>query len=203
MAALVRKKAKMLDFQALDEKRIRFGELIAGLSKDDLKRFTHEMVDEILEILNGTVDADVIFRPVDPQAYDRFAAAAEEEKIPWTLGHVIVHTTASAEESAALAAAMARGIPIKDRSRFEVLWGEVRTVAQLRARAEESRRMRCAFLDVWPDEPHLDLYYAPWPGADEINAVGRFVYGLRHDFSHLSQLREIVRQARQARETQI
>jgi len=32
-----------------------------------------------------------------------------------------------------------------------------------------------------------------------INAIGRFLFGLSHDDSHLEQLREIMRQARAAR----
>jgi hypothetical protein len=44
-----------------------------------------------------------------------------ELALPWTLGHVIVHITASAEESAFLAAELARGVHRRTgRSRFEV-----------------------------------------------------------------------------------
>jgi hypothetical protein len=191
---------EMLDFKAVEEKKMSLAELTAGLSVGDLHRLTDEGVDEILSILAETVDPDVVYQPVDSQAYDRWAADPAEEKMPWTLGHVVVHAAASCEEAAALAAGIARGVVVKERSRYETPWREVHTVQELRARLEESRRMRHAYLNAWPDAPHLDLRLTPWPGADEINAVGRFVLGLRHECGHLDQLRDIVKQARAARE---
>jgi hypothetical protein len=190
----------MLDFKAVEEKRMKLAELTAGLGVVDLHHLTDESVDEILAILADTIDADVVFVPVDPQANDRWAADPAEEKMPWTLGHVVVHAAASSEEAAALAAAMARGVAVKERSRYETPWREVHTVKELQMRLEESRRICHAYLNAWPDAPHLDLWLTPWPGADEINAVGRFVLGLRHNCGHLDQLRDIVKQARAARE---
>jgi len=35
--------------------------------------------------------------------------------------------------------------------------------------------------------------------SDEVNAIARFVWGLKHDDDHLGQITEIVRQAREAR----
>ena len=191
----------MLDFQALKEKQITLNQLIAGLGPADLERLTDEMVDDMLAVLAEAQDEDVSFLPDDPAALDRFASNPEEEKIAWTLGHVVVHATASAEEAAALASQLARGLEIKERSRSEVLWREMTQVAQLRQRLEESRRMRKAFLQTWPDRPHYEVLYNPPypPGAEPTTAVGRFVFGLMHDFPHLYQMREILRQARTAR----
>jgi hypothetical protein len=124
-----------------------------------------------------------------------FAADVAEAKIAWTLGHVIVHTTASSEESAFLAAELARGVEPHGRSRFETPWRTVTTIEQCRRRLEESRRMRLATLDVWPDQPHLDVFYQYAPDRPSYNAFGRFVLGLRHDDDHLGQIAEIVRQA--------
>jgi hypothetical protein len=59
--------------------------------------------------------------------------------------------------------------------------------------------MRKAMLDAWPDEPHLDVTYTPYPRLGPINAVTRFIFGLYHDNDHLGQLKEIMRQARLAR----
>jgi hypothetical protein len=157
------------------------------------------MIDGILARIAGCVDADVTFEPVDPEADDPFAATPEEIRMPWTLGHVIVHTTASAEESAAIAAELARGVAPHGRSRYEVPWGQMRTVADCRQRLEESRRMRLASLDTWPDAAHLDNRYQAWADGPEVNATGRFVLGLLHEESHLGQIEEIVRQARAAR----
>src|SRR6185437_14579064 len=111
-------------------------------------------------------------------------------------GHVIVHVTASSEEAAALALVLARGLPVEGRSRYEVYWETVTTIAQARQRLEESRKMRKAMLDAWPDEPHLEVTYIPYQSVGPINAIGRFILGLSHDDSHLEQLREIMRQGR-------
>ena len=191
----------MLNYGALREKKVTLNQLVEGLKRADLRRETDEMIDAMLEVLVGARDEDVIYQPEDADANDRFATNPDEEKIAWTLGHVVVHATASSEEAAALSAQLARGLEIKDRSRYEVPWREVTRVVQLRMRLEESRRMRQAFLNAWPDEPHLEnLYAPPYPaGAEPITAVGRFVYGLVHDFSHLGQIKEIMRQARAAR----
>ncbi|MBK8795682.1 MAG: DinB family protein [Anaerolineales bacterium] len=185
----------MLDFEAVREKQITLTELCAGLTVNDLRGLTNEMVDRVHALISGCTDQDVIFQPVDPTADDPYAASDVEETLAWTLGHVIVHVTASSEESAFLAAEMARGVQNHGRSRYETPWENVTTLAQCRHRLEESRRLRLASLDLWPEQPHYDVQYAPWPGAGEINCVERFVLGLRHEDDHLGQIAEIVRQA--------
>lgn len=190
----------MLDFAAVKEKRITFDEMIEGLTKDDLARLTNEMIDTMLELIKDCTDADVVFVPVDPEAHDTFASNAEDVKIAWTLGHVVVHATASSEEAAFLAAELARGVEWHGRSRYETPWQAATTIVFCRQRLEESRRMRLATLDVWPDAPHLDNYYQFAPDRPRYNAIGRFVLGLRHDADHLGQIAEIVRQALAARE---
>ncbi len=169
------------------------------LSKADLQRLTNALIDEVKTMLRRCVDADVTFVPVDALANDPVAASAEEEGIAWTLGHIIVHMTASSEESAMLAAELARGVTYHGRSRSEVPWTAMTTVAQCRARLEESRRMRLASLATWPDIPHLSNTYFPRQGAREIGPVARFMSGLRHDASHLEQLRDVIQQAREYR----
>ncbi|GIV72977.1 MULTISPECIES: DinB family protein [Caldilinea] len=191
----------MLDFTPVREKCMTIAELCAGLKIDDLRALTNEMIDAMLALIAACTDEDVVFQPVDPKADDPFAATPEEANVAWTLAHVIVHTTASAEESAFLAAEMARGVPNHGRSRYEVPWQSVTTIDQCRHRLEESRRMRLASLEMWPDSPHFDICYTPWRGAGEVNCVGRFVLGLFHDDDHLGQIAEIVRQAHQARQS--
>jgi hypothetical protein len=124
--------------------------------------------------------------------------------MPWTLGHIVVHVTASAEEASFLAAELARGVPYREgRSRAELYWEKVTRIGQCRERLEESRRMRLASLEMWPREPHLDNLqpvsgrYAETVGR--MNATVRFVMGLRHDEAHLGHLRDVVRQAHSAR----
>jgi hypothetical protein len=189
----------MLDFTPVRNKEIKISQLAAALTPADLARLTNEMIDTILGLLAGCTDADVTFVPNDPQANDTYAVNPDEVNLSWTLGHVIVHTTASAEESAFLAAELARGVPFHGRSRAEVSWQTITTMAQCRRRLEESRRMRLASLSMWPDPPDLDNSYEVAPGSGPTNALTRFVRGLAHDDSHLGQIAEVVRQARAAR----
>ena len=188
----------MLDFTSVKNKTVSFSDLAQDLTKADLRNLTNEMIDTMLSIISDATDEDVVFVPQDPNADDPFGIP-EEKDLVWTLGHVAVHTTASSEESAALALTLARGLVPEGRSRYEVPWRTVQTIAQVRQRFEESRRMRLAMLDAWPDEPHLDVTYAPSPRFGSYNAVSRFIMGLYHDDDHLGQLREIMRQARELR----
>ncbi len=189
----------LIDFTPVQNRELRIQELARNLTVDDLRGMTNEMIDTVLALISDCVDEDVTFQPVDPEAYDRYAASPDEVDLAWTLGHVIVHITASAEESAFLAAELARGVLFHGRSRYEVPWESVTTIEQCRARLEESRRMRLASLDMWPDKPHLANYYAPYKGLGRISARERFLLGLKHDADHLGQIKDIVQQARAAR----
>jgi hypothetical protein len=189
----------MLDFTPLRNKELTMPQLTASLTPDDLRRLTNEIVDTILDLIATCEDRDVTFVPQDPEAFDPYAADESDVHLAWTLGHVIVHITASAEESAAVAAELARGVAYHGRSRSEVPWQTVTTIAQCRQRLQESRRMRLASLDMWPDRPHLDNTYRLIEGAEPINAIARFVFGLKHTDDHLGQIAEIVRQAQDAR----
>jgi hypothetical protein len=177
----------MLNFQAVRGKEITLAELVAGLTRDNLRDLTNEMVNTILDLIAACIDADVIFEP------------PEEVYLAWNLEHVVVHTTASAEEAAAIAMELARGVEYHGRSRYEVPWWEIRTIQQCRQRLEESRWMRLASLDMWPLEAHLENECEAWADGPRVNAIGRFVLGLMHDDSHLEHIGEIVRQARAAR----
>lgn len=189
----------MLNFASVRSKEITLAGLAADLTPDRLRDETNEMVSTVLELIAGCVDADVTFEPVDPAADDPYAQTPEEVKMPWSLGHVIVHTTASSEESAAIAAELARGVAFHGRSRYEAPWQEMTTIEGCRRRLEESRRMRLASLDMWPEEAHLENEYQAWTDGPRVNAVGRFILGLMHEDSHLGQIANIVRQARAAR----
>jgi hypothetical protein len=193
----------MEDFKAVRAGEVSVMDLVAGYDVDDLRAITNEMIDYVLALIEDCTDEDVVFEPLDEGAHDPWAATPEEVDIAWNLGHVIVHITASAEESAALAAEMARGVANHGRSRYETPWERVTTIEMCRHRLEESRRMRLASLDMWPDEPHLDVVYMAWKGGPQINAVGRYILGVMHEDDHLGQIREIVRQARSARAAQL
>jgi hypothetical protein len=163
------------------------------LTQSDVRRYTNASIDHIQDIIADATDFDVTFVPEDPIAKDIVTG----DTLPWTLGHVIVHLTASSEEGAALALDLARGVPIEGRSRYETYWETVTTVGQVIARLEESRRMRLAMLDAWPNPPHLEVTYEH-RRLGIMNAFGRFMYGLQHESSHYDQLGDIMRQAKAA-----
>jgi hypothetical protein len=189
----------MLDFSQVRNKEMTYDELVAGLTTGVLRDLSDEMVTEQLRLIANCTDADVVFKPSDPSAHDPFAASEDEINIAWTLGHIIVHVTASSEESAFLAAELARGVPHREgRSRYEVDWQEVTSIQECRDRLGESRRMRLASLDLWPVDPHLDNSYDSHFGM-VVNPVLQFVFGLSHDDSHLDHIKDVVRQALDAR----
>jgi hypothetical protein len=192
----VRERAEVLDYQSVRNRRRTIQDLAAGLTRADLVMATNAMLDEVLRRIDGVTDAGIAFVPEDPAAHDEYASDPEAVGLPWTLGHVIVHLTASAEEAAFLAAELARGVVREGRSRWETPWETVTTMAMARARIAESRRMLQAMLGTWPDPPHLDVVIVG--GSGPRNAVARHLSGLSHADSHLGQVSEIVRQVAEA-----
>ncbi|HUN23905.1 MAG TPA: DinB family protein [Anaerolineales bacterium] len=186
----------MLDYSAVARKEMRFADLVADLTFADVRRETIEMYDCVAEIIAPATDRFVTFQPTDPQAWDEGAASEEEKRMAWTLAHVVVHLTASNEEAAFLAAELARGVERAGRSRIETHWMAVTTAEQLHARFAESRRMVLACLDLWPDTPNFNTT-ADFHGRP-VNCVYRHMLGLKHNFDHLEQLREIMRQVKHA-----
>lgn len=189
----------MIDFEPYRRREVSLQELAGPLKRDDLAMLTREMCDLQLSLIEDAEDQDFVFVPQDPEANDTYASRPEDVGLSWTLGHVVVHTTASSEESAALALVLARGLPVDGRSRYEVPWEQARTAAFARHRISESLQMRLSMLAAWPDEPHLDNFYSPYEGRPPMNAMGRFLGGLAHDDSHVDQIRKIMVQARQLR----
>jgi hypothetical protein len=187
-----------IDFAPVRTRQTSLGALVGDLSVEDLARATDESIRRIEEILAGATDADVVFVPQDPLANDPAAANPDDVELAWTLGHVVVHVTASAEESAALAAELARGVPMHGRSRWEVPWQTVTAVAQCRRRLAESRRIRLASLQMWPETPPEE-FGAGAGVPTRAEAKERFARGLSHEDSHVEHLRGIVAQARAAR----
>lgn len=159
----------VIDFGPLHRREASVQDLAAGLTREDLGRLTREMSDLQLASIEDAMDEDVVMVPDDPDADDTFAARPEDVGLSWTLGHVVVHTTASSEESAALALVLARGLPVEGRSRYEVPWEQARSVQFIRRRIEESCRMRLAMLAGWPDPapPRQHLHSLREPAADE------------------------------------
>jgi DinB superfamily len=166
------------------------------VSRDDLRRLTHHLSSEVERLIRRAHDADVTFQPVDPVADDPGAGLPEEAHVGWTLGHLVAHTTATAEELASLAAELARGVSYHGRSRFEVPWQSFTSRADCLSRLRESRRICTASLDLWPIAPHLDNSAALFPSLPPMGPVDCFLLGLRHEAGHLDQVRDILAQAR-------
>ncbi len=180
---------------------VKLADLQDRYTRRDLIDLTHQIVDSFLELVRDVPDSFVTFQPDDPLADDPWAGSPDDRRLAWTLGHVVVHTTASSEERAAHGSMLARGAEIKGRNRYETPWQTVRATQQLVQRLEESRRMRLAFLDTWPDQPHLDNHYDQRQYVERhgaMNAVGMTLYGMKHEVEHLGQVQEIIRQAKEA-----
>ena len=189
----------MLDFAPVWDKEKSYSALAADLTVADLRRFTNDLIDHQLGLIANCTDADIVFVPEDPEAHDAYAGSEADTDLAWNLGHLIVHVTASSEEEAALAAELARGVVRDGRSRSEIPWESMKTVEQCRQRLQESRRMRLASLEMWPDTPYLDNTVTPWASVGEVNAIGRFILGMSHDQGHLAQIENVIAQAKAAR----
>ncbi len=194
----------MIDFAPMRDGELTYLEYAAqeNISAEDLRRLSDESVGFLLSLLDGLADADIVFDPEDPNADDPFAVEGEEE-IGWNFGHLIAHVTASSEEGAALSSLLARGVPASERPRYETPWRDIKTVAQVRQRLEESRRMRNAYLETWPDAPLLDVCRVVSERFSarfgEMNAPAAFLFGLSHEVGHYEQIEEVKRQALAAR----
>ncbi len=179
-----------LDLTAARDRERSLIEQTVGLDQADLRALTTETYDRVEAIVAGAPDAAVTFVPDDPKADPAGGPG-------WTLGHVVVHLTAGLEENAAQGCTLARGAEITGRPRYEAPWEEIATIRQIGQRLAESRRMSLAFLDAWPDRPHLDTVHEH-PVFGPMNAVAYHALGISHAKNHFDQLGEIVRQAASA-----
>ena len=193
----------ILDFTPITNNQIHILEYSKHFSAADLKTATNESIDTLLKIVRGLNDAEVAFLPFDPEADDPHAKPGEE-KIGWSIAHLVVHVTASSEEWATYSSFLARGIPYpaEPRLRHETDWKMVTTTAQCVQRLEESRRIRLGYLNAWPDKPDLETKRELSPRFVErngqFNAAACFLYGLKHELGHYAQFREVARQAKAA-----
>ena len=194
----------MIDFSPMRDGEVSYMDYAAreNIGPAELRALSDESVDHLLSLLADLTDADIVFDPDDPDADDPFAVEGEET-IGWNFGHLIAHVTASSEEGAALSSLLARGIPASERPRYETPWRDIETVAQVRQRLEESRRMRNAYLETWPDAPLLnivrDVSERFTARFGEMNAPAAFLFGLSHEAGHYDQIEEVRRQALAAR----
>lgn len=185
----------MIDFTGVFSGQRKIADLAADVTVADLKAATDAQIDEMVALIRDLSDDHVVFVAADPQA---------EGGIGWNVAHLIAHVTASSEENAAISSLLARGInyPFEPRLRYETEWTTLTTTAGCLQRLEESRRIRQAYLNAWPDQPHLDTHRTLPPAFAErvgqLNAVGAGLLGLVHEAGQLAQLRDIIAQAKAA-----
>lgn len=187
-----------LDFSVVWRNEKKMSDLAADVTREDLQNMTNESIDWMLDLIQDLDDNAVTFDPVDEDAHDPHAVEGEEH-IGWSIAHLIAHVTASTEEGAAISSLLARGVTTSERPRYETPWRDITTKAQCIQRLEESRRMRLAYLETWPDEPHLDVYREVSPRFverfGEMNAVAAFLFGHAHEVGHYDQMVEVKKQA--------
>lgn len=195
----------MIDFTPLRNKEVKVDAFAEAFTINDLRQATNDSIDYMLNLIADLDDTDVTFDPHDPNADDPYAVEGEEN-IGWSLAHLIAHVTASSEEGAAFSSLLARGVEnVKERPRFETAWRDITTKAACVQRLEESRRMRLAYLETWPDEPNMKNYRVTSERFEEVfgklNAVGAFLFGLSHEVGHYEQMEEVKKQAVARKET--
>lgn len=176
-----------INLEAVRAGQVSYADLMRNIRHADLYSMTDELFDTLESTFAKATDAAVLFEPRDP-------AASEKNEQGWTLSHIIAHLTATLEGTAAGAAMLARGVEVKERLRYETPWQNLSTVQMVQTRLRESRRMCRAFLDAWPDEPHLDVTVTLMPLLGPMNAVGLYALGIAHGQGHLDQLRETLHQ---------
>ena len=191
-----------VDFSPVTDGGMKLQDFARQFTRADLRRASDDSLNHIRAFIAGLSDAQVTLDPVDENAHDPYAVAGEE-KIGWSLAHLVAHVTASSEEGAAYSSLLARGVPAEERPRYETPWRDLQTVDQCLQRIEESRRIRNAYLDTWPDEPHLDVNRVfPQPMGErfrarfgDMNASATFLFGLMHEVGHYEQFRDVREQA--------
>lgn len=192
-----------IDFSPVEIGEVTLYEFAQRFSVDDLRSATNSSLNTILEILGDADDAQLTFIPDDPLADDPIAPP-EERYQGWNLAHLVAHVTATSEEWATYSGILARGIvyPREPRLRRETDWHTLKTRDQVIARIAESRRMRLAALESWPNTPYLDVFRDMSENfiakRGPVNAKSAFLFGYRHEQGHLEQFREAARQAREA-----
>jgi hypothetical protein len=182
----------LIDFQPLFKREILPIDFAMKYGPEDLRTAIHNYVNTTLEIISSVPDAQLFQIPEDPEADDPHAIEAERHQ-GWSLAHLVLHVTASFEEGAAFSSLLARGIVIGGRLRYEQDWHLVNTSTEVVARLEECRRIGLAYLDSWPDQPHLEtLRIMPeklnWM---KVNGPTAFLNGLMHWHKHLEQFQKV------------
>lgn len=190
----------LINFTPVRNGELKYIELAAQYTVDQLRDATNASIDFLLDLIADLNDKHVTFDPIDPLADDPYAAPGEE-KIGWSIAHLVAHVTASSEEWAAYGSILARGLdyPSEPRLRYETPWREITTQAQCVQRLEESRRIRLGYLATFPDTPFLEtrreLSERFIERIGEINAPAAVLFGLSHEAGHFDQFKDVKLQA--------
>ncbi len=188
----------LINFQPVYNKEKTLGDLASEYSNADLCRALNSYVDFTIQIISSVSDEQAIHIPSDPDANDPYATTEAERHLGWSLVHLVMHVTASAEEAAAFSSILARGIALGGRLRSEQDWRQVTTCAQAVARLEECRRMCLAYLATWPDQPDLITVRIMPENASWMkpNAPISFLAGLMHWHKHIEQFQKVAEAVR-------
>lgn len=190
-----------IDFAPLLKREVNLYQYSQQYSLGDFREAMIASVATLIDIIGQATDEQVVHVPYDPNADDPHAAEGEQA-IGWSLGHLVLHVTASSEEGAGWSSLLARGIAFSNRMRHEESWHtHCLTREACLQRLAESRRMRLAYLDAWPDDPYMDVFWEAEPESPFhklINAKSAIMLGLAHEVGHHEQFREALRQAQVA-----
>jgi hypothetical protein len=187
----------LINFQLVYNRAITLSDLAERYSNADLCSALNNYVDYTRQMISGVSDEQAQHIPHDPNADDPYAASEAERHAGWSLIHIIMHVTASAEEAAAFSSILARGIPIGGRLRHETDWREVLTCAEVIERLEECQRICLGYLATWPDVPDLTTTRIMPEGMTWMkpNAPTQFLAGLLHWQAHIPQMRGLTEMA--------
>jgi hypothetical protein len=188
----------LIDFQPVFKKEKTLIELANEYSHADLGAALNSYVNFTHQVISEVSDEQATHIPVDSNADDPYATTEADRHLGWSLVHLVMHVTATAEEAAAFSSILARGIAIGGRLRSERNWREVTTCAEAVARLEECRRMCLAYLATWPDRPDLTTVRIMPQNLSWMkpNAPVSFLAGLLHWHRHIEQFQHVAEQAR-------
>lgn len=180
----------LIDFQPVIKKELPMIEFARRFTLDELRVALASYVEATRQIVEAASDEQLFRIPEDPEADDPYTENEAERYVGWSLAHLVLHVTASAEEGAAFSSMLARGVAVSERLRYEPDWRTLTGRSAVLARLAECQRMCTAYLDTWPDEPHLEtLRVLPEKWKDvRINAPAAFLGGLSHWSRHITQM---------------
>src|SRR5258708_8940896 len=136
----------IINSQPVYNKEKTLGDLASQYSNADLHAALNSYVDFTIQIINSVSDEQALYIPPDPDANDPYATTEAEHHVGWSLVHLVMHVTASAEEAAAFSSILARGIAIGGRLRSERDWRHGTTWSEAVPRLETRPPNSLAYL---------------------------------------------------------